>query len=47
MLLQIMVLTSSQDTWHTDQLAFTEEELQSLATMLSGISYCEHSLQGA
>jgi len=28
-----------QDTWHTDQLAFNEEELQALSTMLSGISY--------
>lgn len=28
-----------QDTWHTDQLAFNEDELQALSTMLSGISY--------
>ncbi|KZW02117.1 ARM repeat-containing protein [Exidia glandulosa HHB12029] len=28
-----------QDTWHTDQLAFNDDELQALSTMLSGISY--------
>lgn len=31
----------AQDTWHTDQLAFNEDELQALSTMLSGISYCK------
>ncbi|KAI0275116.1 hypothetical protein BC834DRAFT_851157 [Gloeopeniophorella convolvens] len=28
-----------QDTWHRDQLAFDEDQLQSLATMLVGTSY--------
>ncbi|KAF9073820.1 hypothetical protein BDP27DRAFT_1318212 [Rhodocollybia butyracea] len=28
-----------QDTWHKDQLAFDEEQLQSLSTMLVGTSY--------
>ena len=39
--------TSAQDTWHTDQLAFNEDQLQSLSTMLVGTSYCksfEHNL---
>jgi len=35
--------TSSQDTWHTDQQAFNEDQLQSLSTMLVGTSYCESS----
>lgn len=30
-----------QDTWHVDQLAFNEDQLQSLSTMLMGTSYCE------
>ncbi|KAF8922284.1 armadillo-type protein [Mucidula mucida] len=30
---------SSQDTWHKDQLAFDEDQLQSLSTMLIGTSY--------
>ncbi|KAG2149717.1 armadillo-type protein [Suillus cothurnatus] len=29
-----------QDTWHKDQLAFDEDQLQSLSTMLVGTSYC-------
>lgn len=29
-----------QDTWHKDQLAFNEDQLQSLSTMLVGTSYC-------
>ncbi|EIW86450.1 hypothetical protein CONPUDRAFT_78796 [Coniophora puteana RWD-64-598 SS2] len=28
-----------QDTWHTDQLAFDEDQLQSLSSMLVGTSY--------
>jgi len=28
-----------QDTWHTDQQAFDEDQLQSLSTMLVGTSY--------
>ena len=31
------------DTWHTDSLKFDEDQLQALATMLSGTSYCESS----
>ena len=30
-----------QDTWHSDQLSFNDDELQALSTMLSGISYCK------
>lgn len=29
-----------QDTWHRDQLAFDEDQLQNLSTMLVGTSYC-------
>jgi len=28
-----------QDTWHRDQLAFDEDQLQNLSTMLVGTSY--------
>jgi len=28
-----------QDTWHTDQLLFNEDQLQSLSSMLVGTSY--------
>jgi hypothetical protein len=31
----------SQDTWHSDQQAFNEDQLQSLSTMLVGTSYCK------
>jgi proteasome activator subunit 4 len=30
-----------QDTWQTDKLAFTEDELQALNTILVGTSYCK------
>ena len=30
-----------QDTWHKDQSAFDEDQLQNLSTMLVGTSYCE------
>ncbi|KAI0094551.1 ARM repeat-containing protein [Irpex rosettiformis] len=33
-----------QDTWHKDQLAFDEDQLQSLSTMLVGTSYCRSHL---
>jgi proteasome activator subunit 4 len=29
-----------QDTWHKDQAAFDEDQLQNLSTMLVGTSYC-------
>ncbi|KAL6304169.1 ARM repeat-containing protein [Sparassis latifolia] len=29
-----------KDTWHKDQLAFNEDQLQNLSTMLVGTSYC-------
>ncbi|KAH9922007.1 ARM repeat-containing protein [Epithele typhae] len=32
-----------KDTWHKDQLAFNEDQLQSLSTMLVGTSYCAFS----
>ncbi|KIY51336.1 hypothetical protein FISHEDRAFT_37321 [Fistulina hepatica ATCC 64428] len=34
-----------QDTWHNDQKAFDEEQLQNLSTMLIGTSYCKICLQ--
>ena len=30
-----------QDTWHEDQRRFTEDQLASLSTLLTGSSYCE------
>lgn len=35
------LLMPIQDTWHKDQLAFDEDQLQNLSTMLVGTSYCE------
>lgn len=34
--------SSSQDTWHKDQQAFNEDQLQCLSTMLVGTSYCKY-----
>ncbi|KDQ54780.1 hypothetical protein JAAARDRAFT_134622 [Jaapia argillacea MUCL 33604] len=34
-------LIRSVDTWHKDQQAFNEDQLQDLSTMLVGTSYCE------
>jgi hypothetical protein len=39
-----LTLFSHQDTWHRDQLAFDEDQLQNLSTMLVGTSYCAFSL---
>ena len=30
-----------QDTWHEDQRRFTEDQLTSLSTLLTGSSYCK------
>jgi hypothetical protein len=35
-----LTLFFHQDTWHRDQLAFDEDQLQNLSTMLVGTSYC-------
>lgn len=35
-----LTLFFHQDTWHRDQLAFDEDHLQNLSTMLVGTSYC-------
>ena len=35
-----LTVFSHQDTWHRDQLAFDEDQLQNLSTMLVGTSYC-------
>ena len=34
-------LTERQDTWQTDKMAFSEDELQALNTILVGTSYCK------
>ncbi|TFK57500.1 ARM repeat-containing protein [Heliocybe sulcata] len=36
-----------QDTWHKDQQAFNEDQLQDLSTMLVGTSYCESVIRPA
>ncbi|KAI0757312.1 ARM repeat-containing protein [Daedaleopsis nitida] len=43
---KVYLLIVLQDTWHKDQLAFNEDQLQSLSTMLVGTSYCTSTRLG-